>query len=110
MLLAFFIFSIQSENKISNKLFTLYLVLNAIEYRGFFANLLFDEHTNILVASRAFSYLQMPVFYLYVLSVCYSDFKLQWKHLWHILPYVIGNLVMVPGFYLGSLAQKKSVV
>ena len=109
ILLAFFIFSVSSKNKISNQLFAFYLVLNAIEYTGFFSSLLFNEPNNILVASREFSYLQMPVFYLYILSVCYSDFKLKWKHLWHILPYIVGNLVMFPRFYLGSIAEKKEL-
>lgn len=108
-LLAFFIFSVSSENKISNKLFALYLILNAIEFSGFFVNFLFDGPNNFLVASREISYLQMPVFYLYILSVCYSDFKLQWKHLWHIIPYVIGNLVMLPRFYLGSTSEKEEL-
>ncbi|AQS94474.1 DNA-binding protein [Polaribacter sp. BM10] len=106
LLLAFFIFSVDSKNKVSNKLFASYLLLNAIEYTGFYASYLFEEPNNLLVASREFSYLQMPVFYLYILSVCYSDFKLQWKHLWHIIPYILGNLIMTPRFYLGSTAEK----
>ncbi|UAM97857.1 helix-turn-helix domain-containing protein [Polaribacter litorisediminis] len=106
LLLAFYIFSVASKNKVSNKLFASYLILNAVEYTGFFASLLFPEPNNLLVASRELSYLQMPIFYLYILSVCYSDFKLQWKHLWHITPYIIGNLVMTPRFYLGSTAEK----
>lgn len=106
LLLAFFIYSVASPNKVSNKLFASYLVLNAIEFTGFFTSMLFDEPNNILVFSRELSYLQMPVLYLYILSVCYSDFKLQWKHLWHTIPYIFGNLVMFPRFYLGSTAQK----
>lgn len=109
VLLAFFVFSVVSNNKISNKLFATFLLLNAIEFTGFYTSLLFDEPNNFLVASREFSYLQMPVLFLYILSVCYSDFKLQWKHLWHIIPYLIGNLVMFPRFYLGSLTQKKDL-
>ena len=109
LLLALFVYSVKSSNAISNKLFATYLVLNAIEFTGFYSFLIFDAPTNILVASREFSYLQMPVLYLYVLSVCYSDFKLQWKHLWHIVPYIIGNLVMIPRFYLGSVAEKSNL-
>ena len=106
LLLAFFIYSVPSSNKISNKLFASYLVLNAIEFTGFYSSLIFNEPNNLLVASREFSYLQMPVLFLYILSVCYSDFKLQWKHLWHAIPYIIGNLVMLPRFYMGSTTQK----
>ena len=106
LLLAFFIFSVESKNKISNKLFATFLILNAIEFSGWFSSLLFDEPNNILVAKSQLSYLTMPVFYLYILSVCYSDFKLKWQHLWHFLPYVIANLIMIPRFYLGSTAEK----
>ncbi|WP_241676570.1 helix-turn-helix domain-containing protein [Flavobacterium pectinovorum] len=46
-----------------------------------------------------FAFLQIPVFYLYVLSVCYSDFKLKPKHLLHLLPFVIANAILIPRFY-----------
>jgi AraC-like DNA-binding protein len=106
LLLAVFIFSVASKNKVSNKLFAFFLILNAIEFSGWFSSLLFDEPNNILVAKSQFSYLPMPILYLYVLSVCYSDFKLKWTHLWHITPYIIANLVMLPRFYLGNTNQK----
>lgn len=106
LLLAVFIFSVDSKNKISNKLFASYLVLNAIEFSGFFSSLLFDGMNNLLVARIQLSYLEMPVFYLYILSVCFSDFKLEKKHLWHFVPYIIGNLIMFPRFYLGSVDEK----
>ena len=106
LLLAVFIFSVESKNKISNKLFSAYLILNAIEFSGFFSYLIFDTPSNLLIAKMQISYLQIPVFYLYILSICYSDFKLKWTHLWHLTPYIIANLVMVPRFYLASTDQK----
>jgi AraC-like DNA-binding protein len=106
LLLAVFIFSVESKNKISNKLFATFLILNAIEFSGWFSSLLFDVPNNYLVARSQLSYLAMPVFYLYILSVCYSDFKLQWKHLWHFAPYIIANIVMIPRFYLSSTEEK----
>lgn len=109
LLLAFFIFSVSSSNKISNRLFGTYLILNAIEFTGFYSSVIFNETNNILLASRELSYLQMPVLYLYILSVCYSDFRLKWKHLWHLVPYIMGNLVMLPRFYLGSTIQKNEL-
>lgn len=48
------------------------------------------------------SLLEMPLFYLYVLSVCYSDFKLRPKHFLHLLPFIISNLLVTPGFYLAN--------
>lgn len=109
LLLAFFINSVTSTNKISNKLFASFLVLNAVEFTGFFTSIIFEEPNNLLVFSRELSYLQMPVLFLYILSVCYSDFKLKWKNLWHIIPFILGNIVMFPRFYLGSTSQKKEL-
>ncbi|WP_299668481.1 AraC family transcriptional regulator [uncultured Polaribacter sp.] len=47
----------------------------------------------------------MPVLYLYVLSVCYSDFKLKSKHLLHIIPFIVINIVLYPRFYSLSVSE-----
>lgn len=106
LLLAVFVFSVESKNKISNKLFATFLVLNALEFTGWFTHFFSVLPNNILVAKILLAYLPMPIFYLYVLSVCYSDFKLKWNHLWHITPYVIANLIFIPRFYLSDTSQK----
>jgi AraC-like DNA-binding protein len=106
LLLAVFIFSVASKNKISNQLFATFLVLNAIEFSGWFSSLFFDAPNNFLVAKSLLSYLQIPLLYVYILSVCYSDFKLKWNHLWHIAPYIFVNFMMIPRFYLADTNQK----
>ena len=106
LLLAIFIFSVESKNKISNKLFASFLVLNALEFSGWFTHFFSNIPNNILIAKILLAYLPMPIFYLYVLSVCYSDFKLKWNHLWHITPYLIANLIFIPRFYLSDASQK----
>ena len=106
LLLAVFVLGIRSKNRTSNMLFAIFLVLNAIEFSGFFLHIFFKEPTNFLVAKDQFTHLTLPVFFLYILSVCYSDFKLQKKHLWHLLPYIIANLVMLPRLYLSNTDQK----
>ncbi|WP_231739437.1 AraC family transcriptional regulator [Flavobacterium sp. TAB 87] len=55
---------------------------------------------------NTFAYLQIPAFYLYILSVCYSDFKLKPKHFLHVLPFLIANAILIPRFYLVDLASK----
>lgn len=106
LLLAVFILSVKSKNKISNYLFAAFLVLNALEFSGWFLSFFHYVPNNILIGKILLTYLLMPVFYLYVLSVCYSDFKLRWCHLWHITPYIIANFVMIPRFYLSDTSQK----
>ena len=51
-------------------------------------------------------FLQLPVFYLYVISICYSNFSFKLKHLAHTLPYIIANLILYPNFYSVSTANK----
>ncbi|PQJ76723.1 helix-turn-helix domain-containing protein [Polaribacter glomeratus] len=104
LLLAFFIFSVKSTNKISNKIFAAYLVLSAFEYTSW--SLFLNITSNIIIFKSQLSYLIMPIFYLYILSVCYSDFTLKRKQLWHLTPYIIGNLVMTPRFYLSNPSEK----
>jgi hypothetical protein len=65
LLLAVFIFSVGSKNKISNQLFASFLVLNAVEFSGWFSSLFFDVPNNLLIAKSLLSYLAMPIFYLY---------------------------------------------
>ncbi len=104
LLLAFFIFSVKSKNRISNKIFATYLILSAFEFTSW--SLFINITSNILIFKSQLSYLIMPVFYLYILSVCYADFTLKRKHLWHLIPYIIGNLVMIPRFYLSNPSEK----
>ncbi len=107
LLLASFLFSVTSKNKISNKLFAVFLILFALDITGFFSHLFFHNKPSIFNNLRFLSpSLQIPVFYLYILSVCYSDFKLKKKHLWHLLPYIIINLLFFPRFYLADTSVK----
>jgi hypothetical protein len=43
--------------------------------------------------------LSSPLLFLYLLSNIYSDFKLRFKHLLHLLPLIIGILIFTPRFY-----------
>lgn len=49
-------------------------------------------------------------FYLYIISVCYSDFKLKPKYLLHLLPFLIANLALLPRFYGIDTASKISFI
>ncbi|CAL2058593.1 HTH araC/xylS-type domain-containing protein [Tenacibaculum sp. 190524A05c] len=102
LLFAMFIFSVKAENKLSNRLFGAFLIISSIETAGFFIHDFVTMSLSFFMFKNTSYYLLTPVFYLYVCSVCYSDFKLEKKHLWHLLPFIIGNLVMTPRFYLGT--------
>lgn len=105
LFLALFLVTVKTEHKLSNRLFAFFLVLTAIDMIGNI-NSLFEISLNFSVFISSFFFLQLPTFYLYVLSVCYSDFKLKPKHLIHSIVFLIANLILLPRFYNVSLDSK----
>jgi len=102
LLMAFFLLTVKTENKLANRLFAWFFIVSAIDLSGFFVYDYIESYLNLVIFRWTICLLAMPLFYLYVLSVCYSDFRLKWKHLVHLLPIVIVNLVFLPRLYLNS--------
>lgn len=107
LFLSFFLATVKTEYKLSNRLFAFFLVLTAIDIS---ANLghLSEIYLNARVFLSSIFFLQLPTFYLYVLSVCYTDFKLKPKHLIHGVTFLVANLILLPRFYTVNLAAKIS--
>ncbi|SDJ15416.1 helix-turn-helix domain-containing protein [Chryseobacterium jejuense] len=110
LFLAFFLITLKTKYKISNALFAAFLVLNAIDISEPLFNLMVDGPSNLGMFRSSFAFLQIPVFYLYIISVCYSDFKLKPKYVLHLLPFLIVNLVLLPRFYTVDAASKMSFI
>lgn len=110
LLLAFFLFTVKTQNKLANSLFGWFFILSAIDLSGFFINPITRTELNFEIFKSTFCLLAMPLFYLYVLAVCYSDFRLQRKYLIHILPFVIVNLVFIPRIYMNLNSDKNSFI
>ncbi|THV56349.1 helix-turn-helix domain-containing protein [Chryseobacterium candidae] len=99
VLLAVFLLTVKTRHRVSNVLFAVFLILNAIDICDPLFYGMEGGPSNLGMFKNMFVFLQIPVFYLYVLSVCYSDFKLKPQHLLHVLPFIITNLTLVPRFY-----------
>ncbi len=110
LFLAFFLITLKTKYKTSNCLFAVFLLLNAIDISEPLFNMLTDGPSNLGMFRTTFAFLQIPVFYLYIISVCYSDFKLKPKYLLHLLPFLIVNLVLLPRFYAVDAASKMSFI
>ena len=102
LLLASFLLTINTKNKLSNRIFASFLILTAFDLSSFFTDKYFEVNLNFEVFRMTISLLIMPIFYLYVKAVCHSDFKLKPKHLFLILPFLIANLIFIPRFYLAT--------
>jgi len=107
LFLSLFLVTVKTEHKLSNRLFAFFLVLNAVDI-SINLGTLFEIPLNIRVFISLIFLLQLPVFYLYVLSVCYSDFRLKREHLLHIIPFLLVNIVLIPRFYSVREASKIS--
>ncbi|CAD0218766.1 AraC family transcriptional regulator [Chryseobacterium sp. D764] len=110
LFLAFFLITLKTKYKISNSLFAFFLILNAIDISEPLFSMVTDGPSNLGMFRTTFAFLQIPVFYLYIISVCYSDFKLKPKYLLHLLPFLIVNLVLLPRFYTVDAASKMSFI
>jgi AraC-like DNA-binding protein len=107
LLMAFFLLTVKTENKLANRLFAWFFIVSAIDLSGFFVIAYIQDYLDLMIFRWTICLLAMPLFYLYVLSVCYSDFKLKWKHLVHLFPFILVNLVFLPRLYLANDADMK---
>jgi len=105
LLFALFLFTTKTSNKLSNRIFGLFLLLCAID-NIFLSRFIgsYSETISTTIALTAF--LQLPAFYLYINAVCLSNFKLRPKHLLHAIPYCLVlavNLALAPEIQAISL-------
>jgi AraC-like DNA-binding protein len=109
LLLAFFLLTVKAKNKLSNRLFAGFLLLTTFDLTSFLTGSYFETNLNFEIFRMTISLLIMPVFYLYVKAVCYSDFRLEPKHLLLLIPFVVANLVFIPRFYLTTATESISI-
>lgn len=87
ILLSVFLITVKSAKKTSNYLFATFLLITAFDFMGMF---LLEISNNTLNSLKIASVLlQMPLYYLYVQSVCYYNFKLEKKHFLHVLLFLV---------------------
>jgi len=106
LFLAFFLVTVKTKYKISNYLFAAFLIIAATDASWPIIEIISDGPSNLGMLRNTLSFLQIPVFYLYVLSVSYSDFKFKPKYSIHLLPFLIANIVLIPRFYAVDFASK----
>lgn len=108
--LAVFLFTVTTKHKTSNYLFAAFLILTAIDSSTPLIELVSTGPSNLGILRSTLAFLQLPAFYLYVVSVCYSDFRFKPKYILHLLPFLIANVIMLPRFYLVDAAAKMNFI
>lgn len=89
LLFSIFLITVKTKRKLPNYLLAGMLLLVAFDLTGFFIWEWINTSPKLVILKTASSLLQIPLFYLYVLSVCYSDFILKPIHLLHGLLFLI---------------------
>lgn len=108
LLLTFFLLTVKTKNKLANRLFASYLILSAISISGFFIyEYIINNFVNLEIFRWTSCLLIVPLFYLYILAICYTDFRLKPKHLLHTIPFILLNLVLAPRLFLANGNEKK---
>lgn len=100
LLLAAFLLTVRSENYLSNLFLALFLIISAIDSDSIFlGHYIYPNYPSLGMFMNSLVFLSMPVLYLYLVSIVYSDFKLKWNHIWHALPFLLNFIVFIPRFY-----------
>ena len=106
LLFSIFLLSVKTEKKLSNQLLASFLIFTAIDISAFFYQKYVILPLNLEMLRNSVSSFKNPLLFLYILSIIYSNFKLKWKHLIHILPWIIRILILMPNFFLASNEAK----
>jgi len=108
---SFYLLSLKSKNRSSNLLISFFLIISAIDSGSVVsAQLILPYHPGLGLLLNTSIFLGPPLLYLYICSVTYQDFKLEWKHLWHILPFVTAILLLIPRFFLADFDTKIDIL
>lgn len=99
LLFAFFLLTVKTKNKTSNRLMAIYFVIFATHISVFFYAQYISLPLVLDMLRDQIMFLSSPLLFLYVLSAVYSDFKLERKHLLHLIPFVVEILIFTPRFY-----------
>lgn len=105
-LLAIFLLTVKTRTRLPNILFASFLLLNALDLSSWFLNAFLLRYPTVLLFKITLNSLINPLFYLYVVAVCYSNFHLRAKHLLHLLPFALVSGLLLPRFYLADTDAK----
>jgi len=106
LFLALFLLTVKTKHKLGNQLFAFFLIGNALDACKFLISHIPTNLINLEVFRWSFVYLVPVCFYLYVLSVCFSNFRLKPKYLLHAIPFVAYNLYLMSGVYFENTDMK----
>ena len=107
LLMATFLCSLSTGNRLSHKLLAAYLLIVVIDLSEIIFSEFYQAYPDLDMLRFNISLFMGPTLYLYVKTAIYDDFTLKIKHLLHTIPYAIACLVMIPNFFSVDNASKQ---
>jgi len=106
LLFAAYLLTMKTEKYTSNLLIALFLIFNAQDSTAVFSYLVYPKHPGWGMMMNSTVFFSLPLLYLYILSVIYSDFKLKWGHLIHCIPFILNAVLFIPRYYAVDFDEK----
>ncbi|GAB5554368.1 MAG: hypothetical protein Sapg2KO_39590 [Saprospiraceae bacterium] len=110
VLFAVFLLFVESENKIGNRILSIFLMVRALDASVLiYGNYVALHPVLDIVRHDVGGFFQSPLLFLFVLSVLYRDFRLGFKYLWLLVPFLLSTLVLIPRYYLAYLGFENTL-
>ncbi|MFC0776904.1 helix-turn-helix domain-containing protein [Flavobacterium sp. HJSW_4] len=106
LFLVFFLLTLKRKQRLSNWLLAFFLFVSAVDACKFLMHGFPVNFINLEVFRWSIVYLVPASFYLYVLSVCFSNFRLKPKHVLHAIPFAAFNLYLMAEIYFEDSVMK----
>ena len=104
LLFSFFLLTLKKGNRLSNKLFSIFLLSKSLcltnHFVFRFGRSMAVWFPHIFYIGESFEFLLGPSLYLYARSLAYRDFKLNKRHALHLIPFVIHVIIMSTKFHI----------
>lgn len=99
-----FLLTIKTERSLPNYMLAAYLLLFALDtLNQFFTYYLYPISPIAGMLISLSVYMMVPALYLFVKSSIFRDFRLTPESLFHLLPYILINILLIPGYFLVHL-------
>ncbi|BDD05188.1 helix-turn-helix domain-containing protein [Aureibacter tunicatorum] len=105
----FYLLKVETNKKLTNTLLAIYFFVIALDCSSFFYHkfLSFPYWLEIL-RMEGLAGLKSPLFYLYILSLLYENFKLKKIHLLFFTPMLLKFLILIPSFFLKDIEGQRT--
>ncbi len=104
LLLAIFLLNYKKGNRLSNQILSAFLLSNALLIANFILFrlkiLTFAGCPYFYFIGRSFYFLLMPLLYLYTKSLCYCNFALKKKDIFHLAPFAVSVSFLIIHFHI----------